>query len=239
MIDLHCHLLWGMDDGSKSIDESLGLMRLAVKNSINAIVATPHFNDYYNIEGFVRERENKAETLRFEADARKINIGIGTGAELFLCDDVFAVDDFKPLSINESRYVLCEYQLPLFDPKYAVLYAGKIFEKGFIPLIAHPERYKTFHENRWIVDELLDMGALFQVNVPSLAGKGGETIKDFATDLVLSGKVTALGTDAHSPDRRTNDFIACRQMFDERISDELVEKLTVKNSYKIISDKNL
>lgn len=239
MIDLHCHLLWGMDDGARSSEESLMLCRLAVINSINAIVATPHFDDYYSVEKFVREREKKADELREKAEKEGIDIGIGTGAEVLLSDGIFEVKDFTPLSVNESRYVLCEYLLEPFDPKYAVIYAKRVLQKGFVPIIAHPERYKTFLDNRWIVEELSELGALFQVNVPSLAGKGGEIIKEFSTELVLSNRVSALGTDAHSPYSRSNDYADCRQSFDNRIDEDMLKKLTIKNPYKIISNKDL
>lgn len=239
MIDIHCHLLWGMDDGAKNYNDSLALCRLAVENSINAIVATPHFYDYNNVEKFVREREQKAQDLREMVEREDLDIGIGTGAEVFLSDGIFDVEDFTPLSINESRYVLCEYILKPFDPKYAVIYAERICQMGFVPVIAHPERYKTFIENKWVADELLKLGALFQINVPSLSGKGGEIIKDYASELVFSNGAAVLGTDAHSPFSRPNDYLACRPDFDESIDEETLAILTVKNPYKIISNKKI
>lgn len=228
-----------MDDGAKNYDDSLKLCQLAAENSINAIVATPHFYDYNNVDKFVREREQKAQDLREMVEKEELDIGIGTGAEVFLSDGIYDIEDFTPLSINESRYVLCEYILKTFDPKYAVVYAEKIVRNGFVPIIAHPERYKTFIDNKWIVDELLNLGALLQVNAPSLAGKGGQTVKEYAEDLVLSGKTAILATDAHSPFARPNDYIECKENFNVSITDEMLNMLTRKNPYKIISDKQV
>lgn len=237
MIDLHCHILYGLDDGASNFDESFSLCKSAIENSINAIIATPHFRDYYHIEAFVEIRERRAQRLRDAIEEAGLDLGLGTGCELFLCDDVFAVEDFSSLAIHNTRYVLAEYQLPPFDPKYAVVYAEKIVRDGFVPIIAHPERYRTFLDNPWVVNELLDMGALLQLNASSLAGKGGERVKLFATELVLSGKAQFIGTDAHSPQTRANDYIRCRATFDERITSEMLHRLTCKNPFRVISDQ--
>lgn len=239
MIDLHCHLLYGMDDGAKTIEDTLALCRSAVQNDIKAIIATPHFNDYFNIGKFAEVREDRISVIETFLAEQDIDLGIGSGAEVFLNDDIFSVEDLSPLCINGSRYLLCEYHLLPFEPKYAGIYAERIVSLGLVPIIAHPERYLTFLDNPWIVDDLADMGTLFQVNAASLAGKGGERVQSFATDMVLTGKASFIGTDAHSAVSRSNDFKDCAAAFNERIGIETVKKLVYKNPLKVITNKEI
>lgn len=236
MIDLHCHILPAMDDGAEDMDEAVALCRSAVENGISAVAATPHFCDYYDMEGFVALRERRAEELRAAAAGLNLELKIETGAELFLCDDIFDVGNLTPLSLSGSRYMLCEYSLAPFDPHYASVCAEYILSSGFIPIIAHPERHITFYQNRWVVEELSQMGALFQVNTASLAGKGGEQMKDFATELVLDGRADFIATDAHAPVLRPNDYLNCRRNFDGRISEEMLLRLTQTNPLLVLSD---
>ena len=154
-------------------------------------------------------------------------------------NDVFSDCDLSPLCINGSRYLLCEYTLRPFDPKYAVIYAERVLSMGLVPIIAHPERYICFHTEKWVAKELCDMGALLQVNASSLAGRGGDEIKGYATELVLSRLADFVATDAHSAVSRPNDIIKCAERFDERITSEDIKRLVYKNPLKVLKDEIL
>ena len=217
MIDLHCHILYDIDDGAKTKEDSAALLHTAVQNGIKAIIATPHFNDYSAVDEFVAKRDERVK----------------------LQNDVFSDCDLSPLCINGSRYLLCEYTLRPFDPKYAVIYAERVLSMGLVPIIAHPERYICFHTEKWVAKELCDMGALLQVNASSLAGRGGDEIKDYATELVLSRLADFVATDAHSAVSRPNDIIKCAERFDERITSEDIKRLVYKNPLKVLRDEIL
>ncbi len=239
MIDLHCHILYDIDDGAKTKEDSAALLYTAAQNGIKAIIATPHFNDYSAVDEFVAKRDERVKYLREFTDEKGLDIGLGAGAEVFLQDDVFSDCDLSPLCINGSRYLLCEYTLRPFDPRYAVIYAERVLSMGLVPIIAHPERYRSFHTESRVTKELCDMGALLQVNASSLAGRGGSEIKNYATELVLSGQAQFVATDAHSAVSRPNDIIKCTEYFDERISPEDIKRLVYKNPLKVLKNELL
>ena len=231
--------LYDIDDGAKTKEDSAALLHTAVQNEIKAIIATPHFNDYSAMDEFVAKRDERVKFLREFIGEKGLDIGLGAGAEVFLKNDVFSDCDLSPLCINGSRYLLCEYTLRPFDPKYAVIYAERVLSMGLVPIIAHPERYRCFHTEKWVAKELCDMGALLQVNASSLAGRGGDEIKDYATELVLSRLADFVATDAHSAVSRPNDIIKCAERFDERITSEDIKRLVYKNPLKVLKDEIL
>lgn len=222
MIDLHSHILCDIDDGSKSLHESVGLCKKAVKNDIFTIIATPHFECGENVEFFLKKRNREFEILQNELIKENINVEMYLGAEIFLNNDIFEDFDAQSLTINNSRYLLCEFLLAPFDPDIAIMYTQEVIAKGLVPIIAHPERYITFYENQFIIDELAEIGAFFQVNMDSLAGAGGEELKDFATRLVVEGTADFIGTDAHSLNFRPNDFLDKQEFFDRRITKRML-----------------
>lgn len=222
MIDLHCHLLWEMDDGAASMEKTIALCRSAVKNGIRIIVATPHLTDLELTDDFLYERNRRIADLNGYLDAKKMPLKVCGGAEVYLDNHIFEAESLDEVTINRSKYMLCEYSLQPFEPERAVLFAEEILERGLTPIIAHPERYPTFHRYPTIPRELREMGALLQVNADSLAGLLGKEIQEFAKNLLLDGTADILATDAHDPQHRGNAFLQLQAQFPPEISKELV-----------------
>lgn len=226
MIDLHCHLLWGMDDGSETFEDTVTLCKLAVENQIDTIVLTPHMTTPDDIDDFLYYRDKKAKELRSFVEAEHLDLRILTGAEVFLSERIFGADALSDLAIAGTDYVLCEYSIPAFSPHQALLQAQEIFEQNLTPIIAHPERYATSYTHPQFLEELQDMGALFQVNAPSLAGKYGVEVQALATALLLSGTADFIATDAHRPKWRDNRFCAFQKDFPKEITPTLLKWAT-------------
>lgn len=222
MIDLHCHLLWEMDDGADSMEKSIALCRSAVKNGIRIIAATPHLTDLELIDDFLYERNQRIADLNGYLTAEKLPLKVCGGAEVYLDNHIFEAESLDEVTINRSKYLLCEYSLQPFEPERAVIFAEEILERGFTPIIAHPERYPTFHRYPALPQELREMGALLQVNADSLAGLGGKEIQAFAKNLLLNGTAELLATDAHDPQYRGNAFLQLQAQFPPEITKELV-----------------
>lgn len=239
MIDLHCHILPEMDDGSTSYDESFEMAETAVKNKIEVMIATPHFSDFDSVDEFVFMRDEKAVSLNKMINDFNLNVVVGCGAEVYLSNRVFTAGNLDSLTINGSKYMLCEYSLKRFDTQKAVIYAEEILSRGYIPIIAHPERYISFFKDRQIVNELWDMGCRFQVNASSLAGRGGENMQDFAADMILRGFVDFVATDAHSPRSRNNKILSKIKDFPDEITNEKIEYLTLTAPLKVIKKEKL
>ena len=227
MFDLHCHILWNMDDGAETMEKTIEMCRTAVKNDISIVAATPHMTDLRRTDDFLYTRNRKITELNRLLNAEEIPLRICGGAEVYLNDWIFEADDeLAELTLNRSRYLLCEYSLRLFDPEKAVLFAEEIAERGLVPLIAHPERYPTFHEYPDIVPELYDLGARFQVNADSLTGRIGENVRDFAVNMLTNGFADVIATDAHGVNHRKNDIQEMKMLFPPVITPEILRYTT-------------
>ncbi len=236
-IDLHCHLLWEMDDGAATPEESLSLCESAAANDIRVIAATPHFIDYAELDTFLYRRHDRMEALRKAVRRQNLPVEICGGAEVFLHEGLYDAGDLSPLTLNRSRYLLCEYALRPFDPGVVLPLAEEIFDRGFVPVIAHPERYPTFHRHPQLVSELADMGALFQITADSLTGRLGEPIRDFALQMLLDGTADVLATDAHHPVRRPNTLDDMIPLFPATLPAALVTHATLTAPAKILQNR--
>lgn len=222
MIDLHCHLLWDMDDGAASMEKTIQLCRSAVKNGIRIIAATPHLTDVELIDDFLYMRNQRISELNAYLEAEQMPLKVCGGAEVYLNNRIFEAENLNEVTVNRSRYLLCEYSLQPFEPERAILFAEEILERDLIPLIAHPERYPTFHKYPEIPQELRNMGARLQVNADSLAGLLGTEVQDFAKTLLLDGTAEMIATDAHDPQYRGNAFLEMQAQFPPEITKELI-----------------
>lgn len=239
MIDLHCHILPEMDDGANDYDESAEMLKNAKRNKLNIIIATPHFTNYDEIDYFIEKRNEKAAMLNKMSKDFDLNVTVGCGAELFLDSRVFTAGELDGLSINGSQYMLCEYTLKPFDTEKAIVYAEEILDRGYIPIIAHPERYVSFYNDPEVINDLWDMGCRFQVNASSLAGRGGEDMQEFAKDLILRGFVDFIATDAHAPKGRSNKILKRIEDFPDEITNEQIDYLTTTAPLKVIKKEKL
>lgn len=239
MIDLHCHILPDIDDGSPSMEESLAMVRVAQKNKIDVIVATPHFLDYDNLDEFVIERNEKAIELNKAISDMGYNVSVACGSELFLDSRIFTADNLDELTINGSRYMLCEFTLKPFNNDKAIVYCEELISRGYVPIIAHPERYINFLREPEIVNELWDMGCKFQVNASGLAGHGGPEMQDFALELVRRGFTVAIATDAHSSTARNNRVLEKIGQFPEELTREELDDQLINTPLAILKKEEL
>lgn len=239
MIDLHCHLLWGMDDGAGSFEETASLCKTAVQNKLDTVILTPHMKNLDRLDDFIFCRDENAKELQNALEAMEIPLTIYTGAEVYLNDKIFTAEGLHDLALAHSRYLLCEFSIPEFMPKRAIAYVEEVFEHGLVPIIAHPERYATSYKHPHFLEELADMGALFQVNAPSLAGKFGETVQDFATSLLTSSMVDFIATDAHRPHWRPNKMLDFIAEFPKEITPELLAWTTSVAPKLVIENKDV
>lgn len=240
MIDLHCHILWNMDDGAATMEKTIGMCRTALENDIPIIAATPHMTDLRQIDDFLYIRNRKLTELNRFLQSEKLPLQVCGGAEVFLNELIFETDDeLEDLTLNRSRYLLCEYSLRPFDPEKAILFAEEIAQRGLVPLIAHPERYATFHEHPDIVPKLHALGARFQVNAASLTGNLGENVRDFATALLESGLADVIATDAHGVNHRKNNFSEIKTMFPKTVTPNILRYATNTAPLHILKNEPL
>lgn len=239
MIDLHCHILNGMDDGARDIETSVQMCRIAEQNGIKHIVATPHVNTVDNIERFLELRNERIDALRKQTEARGIKVNIYPGAEVYVDDDIFFSNNLRRLSINGSRYILVEFSFREMNVKKIYGYLNEIANMGLIPIIAHPERYEMFQFDYDAVNSLVKRGTLFQINASSLASMDGPQEFELAYSMAYNGIASFIGTDAHSVHHRPNNLAEMMRFFPPDISQFNMQMLVHDGAKCVLTDNEL
>lgn len=239
MIDIHNHILFDIDDGAKTIEASVQMCRDAYENGIEHIVLTPHFVKFSDIESFVEARDNRIFELRNMLRAERIPVNLYTGAELYLSDGVFNADNLDELTLGNSKYILCEFPLGPFNINRVPEWIDELIDRGYVPVIAHPERYHEFHRNLFIIDELIDRDVVFQVNLDSVIGLNGRSAQAMSVDMLERGIAKLIGTDAHHPIYRHNKIKEKFADLPEEITEEIIIKCMKKNPKRILENRNI
>ncbi len=197
MIDLHCHILDGLDDGPATLDESLAIAKQAAADSIKAIVATPHVCNgvYFGSAELIAQ---KVVALNAELGKANIPLTVYPGAEVQLVPGLTELlRSGEVCTINNSRYVLIELP-PTFLPETTKDEFFSLRVNGYIPILAHPERHPRVKSDLGYLEELVQMGTLCQLTAQSLTGEFGKTAQAAAEKMVESGMAHILATDSHS-----------------------------------------
>ncbi len=239
MIDIHNHILFDIDDGAESLEDSIQMCRDAFDNGITQIVLTPHFIDYKYVDAFIADRDSRIVELNNALIEENIPVKLYSGAELFLNDEVFMADNLDELTLGNSKYMLCEFPLGPFDVTRVTDWIDELIDRGYVPVVAHPERYFEFHRNHYIIDELIDRDVVFQVNIDSLIGNNGEAPQMMAIDMIERHIAMIIGTDAHHPIYRHNRIKEKFEDLSEEITEEMLEECMLINPRKILDNKDI
>jgi protein-tyrosine phosphatase len=194
--DMHSHILPGIDDGADSLETSLKLIRGMKELGYKKLIATPHimWDMYRNTPDIVHR---KLDEVRKAVKDAGIDIELGAAAEYFLDEHVEDLLNKKEplLTISENK-VLAEFSLA-FPPMNIKEMLFEMQMQGYLPIIAHPERYTYLQRNRDFYEELRDTGCLFQLNILSLSGHYGKGVMELAQYLLRNNYYSLVGTDLH------------------------------------------
>ncbi|MDP3306601.1 MAG: CpsB/CapC family capsule biosynthesis tyrosine phosphatase [Erysipelotrichaceae bacterium] len=245
-VDTHCHALWDFDDGVKSMDESLALLRCAQITGIVTLFVTPHINGIYNPTQ--EEIKSKTQELIDLKNQNSIPIEVKYACEFRVSDESMQeIIDKKYVCYQDTDYLLVEFVRRIIDLRLIedALYELKIL--GVKPIIAHPERY--FDSERQAIDyckKWLSWGAFFQINRTSLLGFHGERIDKISWRLVSEGLAHIVASDAHQGEGRRECRLddvhgAIERRFTTSIADDLCihnpKALSLNEELKQISVK--
>ncbi|PXW92016.1 protein-tyrosine phosphatase [Streptohalobacillus salinus] len=202
MIDLHSHILPGLDDGAKDIDESLALARAAVKEGISGIVATPH----HKTSRYNSDKESVltcVETLNARLEDESIPLTVYPGQEIRIHGEILEeIIQSELLTINQNnRYLLVEFPTEQI-PHYASRLLFDIQTHGYTPVIVHPERNHVFLKEPERLYEFVRNGSLTQLTASSLTGQFGKQIKQFSEQILEHRLAHVIASDAHHVERR-------------------------------------
>ena len=202
MVDLHSHLIWGIDDGSKSKEMTVNMLKQAVKGGTKKIVLTPHYlPGYYEVP--INEVKERVKELSLLAKEYELDIEIYCGQEVYFFEDMLEYYENKLIgTINESRYMLIEFNMRNFSVEEVIYILYDLQLEGIVPVIAHPERYYMFIKNPSLINEFIEEGFLFQLNIGSITGDFGKEVKKTA-EIFLKNKIYSFfGSDAHRDEKR-------------------------------------
>lgn len=202
MVDLHSHLIYGIDDGSKSREMTLNMLRQSVLGGTTKLVLTPHYMPGY-FEVPLEEVKEKAEVVRSLAKEENLNIDIYCGQEVYYTSNILENYNNGYIgTINNSRYMLIEFNMRDFSSKEAIENIYELQLKGIVPVIAHPERYRKFIKNPSLINEFIREGFLFQLNLGSITGEFGKEVQKNA-EIYMKNKIYSfIGSDAHRDAKR-------------------------------------
>lgn len=195
MIDIHCHILPGIDDGSPDLESSLAMARIAANDGIHTIIATPHISD---ISSSKQSLLDAVTVLNSELKQHNIPLTVLCGAEVQAHIALIVADRF---CLADSSFLLLEFPHS-YLPGDAAEVIAVLMSRSITPIIAHPERNRDAGREPWKLTPLIEIGAKIQITAESLTGKMGITAKNCAEYLLQNKQVHYLATDSHAPEFR-------------------------------------
>ncbi|MBU1727233.1 MAG: hypothetical protein KJ880_06360 [Candidatus Omnitrophica bacterium] len=234
MVDLHTHILPGIDDGSVSFEESIKMCSMAYQDGIRTIVATPHIGKFPNTKEIIFQ---KTKELKEQLVTKGIIIELVCGADYEFTPEIFALIDNKAaLTINNSRYILLDTPYSLLPPNIENI-VGVLVEKGVIPIVTHPERCLQVQGNLGMLYGLIRAGALIQVTASSITGKMGSKAEECATKILKNNLAHIIATDTHGIDKRPPVLSESVGIASSIIGKEMAQAMVTTIPQAIIEDK--
>ena len=234
MIDFHSHILPGIDDGSRSIEQTIRMLKEAKEAGFTKIISTSHY-----IEGYYESDEAERTELLNEVQKNISGIELYLGNEIYITNNMInLIQNKKASTINNSKYVLFEFPLSAksMNDKEVVY---RLIENGFVPIIAHPERYSYVQDNPEYIEELAEMGALFQANYGSIIGMYGKKAEKTLKKLLKNDLIRFFGTDSHRIDQVYTKMPKILKKLHKFLSDEEIEEFTVINPQKVLNNEDI
>ena len=234
MIDIHCHLLPDIDDGPKTWEESLDMIRIAHDDGIRGAVTTPHWIQGTNWQPSPDTVRNLVEEFNDRIKKEGMDFTVYPGMEIGIIPDLpRIVSNGEVLSLADSDFILIEipfYNLPLGIEE--VIFG--LESLGKTPIMAHPERNREFQGSPGRITRLVGMGALVQVTASSLSGGFGDAARNCAIEFAKLGVLHFVSSDAHSRKHRAPVVSKGLAVLEKKVGKGAVEDL-VSNTYQIIN----
>lgn len=235
MVDIHSHVVWGLDDGASDIEQSLGMLRAAAESGTTDIVATPHANAEFRYQAELLEERMRELTARTGGKPR-----IHRGCDLHLSFDNIDEVMQRPgrYSINGKQYLLVEF--PDFQVgKHLDGVLQRLLDSGIVPVVTHPERNPVLQRELSRVEEWVELGCLVQVTALSICGGFGKTAHSAATRLLEQGLVHVVASDAHDPEHRHTRLDEAYGIVKSRYGEEEADIMFTHNPQAIIEGADL
>lgn len=230
LIDIHTHIIPFVDDGSKSIEESLQMIKKMVEDGVTDVIATPHFQSVAT-KSTLEEQYERFVELNNKVIEESLNIKLHFGHEVRFISHLRPV--YKNLTLANSKYLLIEFSYvnnPIIDE---VIFNLKALDLK--PIIAHVERYRYLNEDD--IEYLRRIGAFIQVNAETIYKPDNRKEKKFINNLLKKELIDFIASDVHNNNGRSSNLRKAYDYLKGKISDEYLETIFYKNAKKIIDTK--
>lgn len=234
-VDIHTHILPGMDDGARDLEQAMALLRMAWEDGTGAVVLTPHYRGRYR-RNTPEQLRSALEILRQQAAAElpgmELYLGNEAGIEIELAEKLA---QGRVLSLNGGNHVLLEFHS---SSSRTQIVAGvlDILNCGFTPVIAHAERYDAFRQHSRLADEVIGLGALIQLNAAGVMGKSGFAEKRCCSRLLRKHQVHFIASDAHDVAHRPPVLMDCYRQVEKKYGAERAAFLFWENARTILTE---
>lgn len=238
MIDIHSHIIFEVDDGAKSLEQSIKILEEAKKVGFEKIIVTPHYIEGY-YEKDKKEIENRIGTIKEELEKVNCSLEILQGNEIYITDQINELlEKEKASTLNNKQYVL--FELPLnAETMNLTEVVYQILEKGRIPILAHPERYPFVQKDPNQLLPLIEEGVLIQSNYGSIIGQYGKESQKTIKKMLEHNMVHLLGSDVHRPNTIYKRMEEALQEITKIVGRQKAEDLTTNYPEQIITGQTI
>ena len=237
-IDMHCHILPGVDDGAQSIEDTKAMLKIAYEEGIRTVIATPHHHDRRG-KGTIDVLQKRLALTEKLIGELGYDMQIWLGMEVFFGQDVLEeLSTGAIATMGGSGYILLEFS-PEDEFAYIQRAVQKVQMKGYRVIIAHAERYQCLLKDLDAVRYLVDMGAYIQVNASSVLGGMFSTVSKFVRKMMKEHLVHLVGTDAHGIVHRSPKMREAAEFVAKKFGQDYMEQIFWKNGNRVLQDKNI
>lgn len=236
LFDIHCHIIPQVDDGAKSMDMALKMLEMEYEDGVRSIILTPHFRR----EMFETPQEKIEQ--QFMLLKERAYEKFGKNLKLYLGCEFHANMSMVETLLNRERptmagsdYVLTEFSYQVEFP-FVKERIYELVSHGFIPIIAHVERYPRIRKDFSQLEELKETGAYLQVNAESIIGQEGFGVKRFCRKLMKEDMLDFVGTDCHRTDKRIPNLGSCAEYMEKKMGQEYTKRILVRNPQEMIEN---
>lgn len=232
-VDIHCHILPGIDDGAENREESLKMLRMASEEGFTDIVATPHYRAG-RFETTAGEIQQKLHELRKAAIVERIPVRIYAGSEIYYFEKAASfLREGRLCTMNGTSFVLVEFSpTVLFQTMRNAM--EELLGTGYSPILAHAERYSCLVKDMEKTLYLHETGVRIQINATSVTGESGTEARRFTHSLMREDAVEYIGTDAHGSRHRRPEIRRCRKEITKEYGDEYARRVMRDNAMRML-----
>lgn len=237
-IDIHSHILPGVDDGSANLEMSMEMLHMAAKDGISRIILTPHNKPWHrNIDQ--AELNEEVNRMQERVQGEGLDIKLYAGSELYYRNGLTEeLDEGNAGTLANSHYVLVEFE-PSADYDYIRNGVYALLMGGYCPIIAHVERYKNVCSKMDRVVELIRMGCFMQVNAGSIMGNYGFGIRQFVKKMLKQNLLHFVATDAHDLTGRRSCLSECAEYVRKKYGESSMRRLFYDNPMCVLHDEDI